>query len=106
MFWKNEEQYPDYTAAQAMLRMAARSPEEPDTLDDEGCRLLIIAIIRQALHDHDLALQRLPSPEAVVLLRETEDFFRSDYFRQLSHLSGEDILALGRKEALKNDDRA
>ena len=98
MNWKNEEQYPDYTAALAMLRTAARNPAESDAWDDECCWLLVEAIVRQAVEDHICALRRLPSPSAVKRLKDTETFFRSDYFRRLTNLSGEQILRLIREE--------
>ena len=98
MNWRNEEQYADYTAAEAMLRMLGPSAEESDRLDDEGCRLLIEAIVRQAVEDHVGALRDLPARRAACRLAETNRFFLSDYFRGLTGMDGKRILRLIRKE--------
>ena len=96
MNWKNEEQYADLTAAEAMLRVLE---DQSARLDDEGCRLLIEAIIRQAVEDHIDALRQLPASRAAGRVAETKRFFLSDYFRDLTGLDGKRILSLIRKEA-------
>lgn len=106
MIWKNEEQYNDYTAARAMLRVTTRSREELDALDSTGCRLLIAAVIHQAMADHASALQSLHAPGAKALAEETEAFFRSAYFRYLSCFCDEAGILTNEKEETKDDDRA
>ena len=95
---RNEEQYPDFTAEAAMLRVMAGDPERTDVLDDEGCRLLIRAVVRQAVEDRFRAL-RHTGRVAERLREETEAFFRSAYFRRLTGMNGAEILRLIRKEA-------
>ena len=98
MNWKNEEQYPDQTAAEAMIRAMDTNRRNTDALDDEGCRLLMEAIVRQAVEDRLRALRR-QDRAGLKRLRETESFFRSEYFRRLTGLDGRKILQLIRKEA-------
>ncbi len=98
MYWTNEEQYPDDTAAAAMIRVMTRSEDELDILDDDGCHLLINAVVRQAVEDHYHALRHLPDPGARRRLKETTAFFRSEYFFLLTGLNGRKILDLIRKE--------
>lgn len=99
MYWYNEEQYPDDTARAAMIRVMVRSEDELDLLDDDGCHLLIQAVVRQAVEDHYHALLHLPDPDARRCLKETAAFFRSEYFYLLTGLDGRKILDLIRKEA-------
>ena len=99
MIWYNEEQYPDTTAAEAMLRVMGRGPDVPEALDDDGCHLLIGAVLRLAVEDHYNALRRLPDPGAVRRMKETAAFFSSEYFRLLTGLDGRKLLDLIRKEA-------
>ena len=98
MIWNNAEHYPDTTAAEAMIRVMYRSPEEPDALDDDGCHRLIGAVVRRAVEDHN-ALKQLPDPAAARRAKETAFFFRSEYFRLLTGLDGRKILELIRREA-------
>ena len=99
MNWKNEEQYEDHTAARAMLRVMTRDPDELDALDDDGCLRLIIAVVRQAMEDHFLALRKLPDPAAVRLKKETEAFFRSEHCYLLTGIRGRKLLEMIGKEA-------
>lgn len=99
MIWNNAEHYPDTTAAEAMIRVMYRSPEELDTLDDDGCHRLIGAVVRRAVEDHYNALKQLPDPAAARRAKETASFFRSEYFRLLTGLDGRKILELIRREA-------
>lgn len=101
MNWKNEEQYDDYTAGEAMFRTMDPEADRAFGLDGDGCRMLVIAIVRQALEDHLAALRRLPSPRAESLLRETAGFFRSELFTRLTGLRGDAVFRLIRKEAGK-----
>ena len=98
MNWRNEEQYPDRTAAEAMIRVMGPAEDRSALLHDDGCRLLVQAIVRQAVEDHLHALWQSArfGPER---LTETEVFFRSGYFRCLTGLNGEAVLRLIRKEA-------
>ena len=102
MYWNNAEQYPDYTAWEAMLRASSRFPDGPDTLDDRGCMLLICAIVRQAVEDHDRAVRLLPRPFAQKQVSETEafldSFFHSGFFRCPASMGTDRILPLLRKE--------
>ena len=98
MLWKNEEQYSDYTAGVAMFRALSRCPDDPGPMDDEGFRLLAAAVVRRAADDYAWALRALPALRAVRVLEETKAFFRSDYFRRLTGLSGEAVLRMIRKE--------
>ena len=98
MNWKNGEQYEDYTAAEAMLRAMGTPDGRADRLDDGGCRLLVEAVVRQAVEDCLSALRRPSSCAARDRLRDTEGFFRSDYFRCLTGLDGNLILRMIRKE--------
>ena len=100
MFWKSTEQYPDFTAAEAMLRTPAYCPEDLDALDTGGCVRLVCAVIRQALSDRSRAERNLPSPAAKARIREIDSFFRSDYFRCLTAAGGESFLDLVRKEMI------
>ena len=102
MNWKNEEQYADYTAAEAMLRVMGPGSERADLLNDDGCRALVEAVVRQAVWDHMCALRRRHSRAAAERAGETERFFRSDYFTRLTGVNGEVILRLIRKE-MKNE---
>ena len=88
MNWKNEEQYPDFTAEEAMFRVMHPETEQARRLDDGGCLRLVEAIVRQAVEDH-LNAKRTA---------ETEAFFRSDYFRCLTGMNGETVIRLIRKE--------
>lgn len=99
MIWYNEEQYPDTTAGEAMLRVMGHAPEVLEALDDDGCHLLIGAVIRRAVEDHYDALRQLLDPGAARRARETAAFFRSEYFRLLTGLDGRKLLELIRKEA-------
>ena len=74
MFWKNAEQYPDFTAAEAMLRAPAYPPEDLDSLDTGGCVRLVRAVIRQALSDRSRVVRDLPSPAAKAKIREIDSF--------------------------------
>ena len=99
MDWKNAEQYPDYTAGEAMLHVMHRRPEDLEQLDDEGCRLLAEAVIRLAAEDYADALRRLSfSGAAARQLAETEAFFRSEDFQRLSGVSGDFFLRRLRRE--------
>ncbi len=101
MNWNIEEQYPDNTAAQAMVRVLVRDRDALDALDDGGCVRLVGAIVRQAAEDYAAALRGLPDDIAARQLRETEAFFRSEYFRRLTSLNGDGILRRIRKEMMK-----
>ena len=91
MNWKNEEQYPDYTAGEAMFSVMHPDTERAGMLDDEGCIRLAAAIIRQAMEDHLLAGRKA----------ETEAFFRSGFFRRLTGMNGHTVLRLIREEMRK-----
>ena len=98
MLWKNEEQYEDYTAGQAMFHVMVPDADRWDALDDEGCLRLTVAILRRAAADHAAALRRLPNPAAVCLKRETEAFFRSEFCRLLTGMRGKELLGILEKE--------
>ena len=98
MLWKNEEQYSDYTAGEAMFRVLSRHPDDPGAGDDTGCRLLIAAVVRQAVEDHLRALRELPFRGAESALEETTAFFMSDFFYRLTGLRGDAVLRLIRRE--------
>lgn len=98
MLWKNEEQYADYTAGRAMLHAMVRSADELDALDDDGCLHLVVAVLRLAAEDHAYALRRLPDPAAVLMKKETEAFFGSEYCRLLTGMNGKRLMKLMEKE--------
>ena len=88
MIWKNGEQYADFTAGEAMFRVMGPVTDRSGSLDDGGCRLLVEAIIRQAVEDYARA----------EWAGEAEAFFRSEHFRVLTGLNGEAFLRLVWKE--------
>ena len=98
MNWKNEEQYQDYTAAEAMFRVMGPVSDRSALLNDDGCRALVAAIVRQAVDDHIGALRSLPASRAAERIKETERFFRSEFFTRLTGLNGDTVLRLVRKE--------
>ena len=99
MNWRNEEHYPDITAAEVMARVM--SPGYPDPPDQEGFRLLAAAVARQAAEDYVDAVRRLPAPSAVRLAEEAAAFLRSEYFTRLTGMNGMVILRMIRKEMKK-----
>ena len=102
MNWRNEEQYPDWTAAEAMSRVMVRRAGGPDDLDDDGCRSLVEAVVRLAVEDYARALRALPfRSSAAALLKETAAFFRSEHFRRLTSLNGDALIRMIRKEVRK-----
>ena len=68
-------------------------------LYDAGCMCLIEAVVRRAAEDYLSALRRLPRRKAASRLRETEAFFRSDYFCRLTGVQGDRLLRRIREEA-------
>ena len=88
MNWKNAEQYPDYTAGEAIFRIMRPVSERASLLDDEGCLLLMEAVIRQAVEDYGSARW----------MNEVESFFRSEYFRLMTGVKGDRFIRLIRKE--------
>ena len=97
MNWRNAEQYPDHTAAEAMFHVMHPDAEQYAVMDDSGARSLVEAVVRQAAEDYARALrQEGVSPAGRI--RETEGFFRSRYFRRLTGLDGGKIIRLIRRE--------
>ncbi len=88
MNWMNEEQYPDYTAEEAIFRIMCPVSERAALLDDKGCLLLIEAVIRQAVEDYGSAKW----------MNEVESFFRSEYFHLMTGVKGDRFILLMRKE--------
>ena len=99
MDWKNSEQFPDFTAGEAMSRVMLRDPEGADALDGGGCRLLADAVILQAVRDYAEVLQARSRGSRFADRRlELEAFFRSDYFRLLSGMEGTRLMRIIRRE--------
>ena len=101
MLWKNGEQYDDNTAGQAMLHVMTRSPEELDTLDDEGCLRLAAAVVRQAMEDWSLATQYPSDPAALRVRQETEAFFYSGYCYLLTGVRGRRLMRMIKREMME-----
>lgn len=76
----------------------------------EPAEALALAIVGQAAEDWrraaDILRFRRDDPDASRLLRETERFFRSRWFRTLVDLDGEEFLGRLRREAGFSEDRA
>ena len=98
MDWKNTEQYDDHTAAQAMLRVMAPPSREAEALDDEGCLLLVEALVRQAAEDYLLLMRRPGRYRHAERMQEIERFFLSNRFRRLTGMDGKAILRRIRRE--------
>ena len=98
MLWKNEEQYEDYTAGRAMFHVMVPDAGRSDALDDNGCMLLTVAILRRAAADHAAARRLLPNPDAVRRMEETEAFFCSDFCRLVTGMQGKKLLRMMEKE--------
>lgn len=96
MDWRNNEHYPDTTAAEAMARVMGTDPWAYDEVDGEGCQALIDTVARQAVEDYAAAL-RQSGPAALRKQAEVESFFRSEYFRRLTGMDGLRILRMVRK---------
>ena len=97
MDWRNNEHYPDTTAAEAMARvMGTEDPWAHDELDSDGCHALIDTVARQAVEDYAAALRR-SGPAALRKQAEAESFFRSEYFRRLTGMDGLRIIRMVRK---------
>ena len=97
MDWRNNEHYPDTTAAEAMTRvMGTEDPWAHDELDSDGCHALIDAVVRSAVEDYAAALRRT-GPAALRKREEAESFFRSEYFRRLTGMDGPRIIRMVRK---------
>ena len=101
MNWRNEEHYPDTTAAEAMSRTICPDPDGTVLPDGEGYRLLAEAVARQAVEDYAEALRRLPAPSARRRADEAAGFLRSDFFHRLTGLNGGTILRMIRREMKK-----
>lgn len=70
-------------------------------MDDNGCRLLIEAVVRRAADDYLAAMRRRRSRKTAARMREAASFFRSDYFRSLTGTDGEQVLEMIRKEGVR-----
>ncbi len=73
----------------------------PERLNDEGCRLLIEAVVRRAAEDYLHAARRRRNRKGAARLRETTAFFLSDYFIRLTGAKGGLILEKLKEEAVK-----
>ena len=100
--WFNQEQYPDPTAGEAIVRVLHPEPASPPALNEEGCLRLARAIAVRAVQDY-YDLLRLPDPGGADLLelRSLERYFLSPFFRRTTGLNGAALLFLVRKEAQK-----
>ena len=96
MIWKNEEQYWDRTAGEAMLHVLNPDPDRCRLMDDTGAHQLIGAVVRQAAEDYVKALRKGSGGAARIM--EAEGFFCSEYFRRLTGLDGRKIVRLIREE--------
>ena len=101
MDYFNSEHYPDRTAAEAMQRVMSHREEEAFVLSEEGCLLLIEALVRLAVEDYLRAHRCLPCRSARQRLLELEAFFLSEHFHSLTGLDGGAILRIVRREAKK-----
>ena len=100
MDWKNAEQFPDFTAGEAVARAMIRDPERLEAVDDDGCRLLARAVVMQAITDYFRVLRRdaaRPGRDPGRRQGELEDFFRSEYFFRLSRINGNMLMRRIRK---------
>lgn len=75
-------------------------------MGDEGLKALCAGIVEQAIKDYLLLLK---TPNRMVLdgcSREgLEDWFRSDTFKLISNLDGDEIIKLCRRESVRNGRR-
>ena len=99
--WFNQEQYPDPTAGEAIVRVLHPEPASPPALNEEGCLRLAEALVRLAAEDYLRAWRCLPCRSARKRIGEIEEFFLSEHFTGLTGLDGRAILRIVKREAKK-----
>ena len=72
-------------------------------MTDEGIEILANAIILQAVKDYRKALKGLSlnGESSTAVIADCERFFRSEWYRQLTNVDGEYLIATIRKEGVK-----